>query len=47
MAHGGVRYLEQMFKLKGDALESYNLLRETLQERSYFLQAVPYQNKEL
>ena len=36
-----------MFKLQGDFFESLALLQETLNERSYFLQSAPYQNKEL
>lgn len=30
MAHGGIRYFEQMMKLQGDPIESYQLLCETL-----------------
>ena len=47
MAHGGVRYFEQMMTLDGDPLENYALLKETLHERNYFLMAAPYQNKQL
>ena len=47
MAHGGLRYFEQMFKLIGDPFESFQLLKETLQERNYFLMAAPFQNKQL
>jgi glycerol-3-phosphate dehydrogenase len=45
MAHGGIRYFEQMMKLDGDPFENYGLLKETLHERNYFLFAAPYQNK--
>lgn len=47
MAHGGLRYFEQMMKLDGDPLENYALLKETLHERNYFLHAAPYQNRQL
>lgn len=47
MAHGGVRYFEQMMKLQGDPFENYELLKETLHERNYFMQAAPYQNRQL
>jgi glycerol-3-phosphate dehydrogenase len=30
MAHGGLRYLEQMCKMQGDPIENYQLLCETL-----------------
>lgn len=33
--------------LKGDPFESYDLLKDTLNERNYFLQAAPYLIKEL
>ena len=33
--------------LKGDPVESFKLLKETLNERNYFLQAAPYQVREL
>ena len=45
MAHGGLRYFEQMMKLDGDPFVNYRLLKETLHERNYFLMAAPYQNK--
>mmetsp|Transcript_8482 Transcript_8482/g.14257 ORF Transcript_8482/g.14257 Transcript_8482/m.14257 type:complete len:174 (-) Transcript_8482:1338-1859(-) len=47
MAHGGIRYFEQIFLLQGDPVESYELLQETLNERNYFLKSAPYLNKEL
>ena len=37
LAHGGIRYFQQMCYLQGDPIESYNLLKETLNERNYFL----------
>ena len=37
MAHGGIRYFQQMCLLQGDPVESYQLLKETLNERNYFL----------
>jgi len=36
-----------MMKLQGNPVESYQLLCETLQERSYFLQSAPFQNRQL
>lgn len=47
MAHGGIRYFQQMCFLQGDPIESYHLLKETLNERNYFLQAAPYLVHEL
>lgn len=47
MAHGGIRYFQQMCYLQGDPVESYKLLKETLNERNYFLQAAPYLVSEL
>jgi len=47
MAHGGIRYFQQMCLLQGDPVESYQLLKETLNERNYFLQAAPYLIREL
>jgi glycerol-3-phosphate dehydrogenase len=46
MAHGGIRYFENMMYFK-DPVENYRLLKETLHERNYFLYAAPYLNKEL
>lgn len=37
LAHGGIRYFQQMCYLQGDPIESYHLLKETLKERNYFL----------
>lgn len=42
MAHGGIRYFEKMAKLEGDPFENYHLLKETLNERNYFLHAAPF-----
>ena len=36
-----------MCQLKGDPFESYKLLKDTLSERNYFMQAAPYLIKEL
>jgi glycerol-3-phosphate dehydrogenase len=47
LAHGGIRYFEQMAMLEGDPIQSYELLREALHERNYFMQTAPYLNKEL
>eukprot|EP00347_Sterkiella_histriomuscorum_P017566 403348844 len=47
MAHGGIRYFEKMMMLEGDPFENYELLKETLHERNYFLFAAPFQNKPL
>ena len=35
LAHGGVRYLEQIIKREGDVKMSYHLLKEALWERNY------------
>ena len=45
LAHGGIRYLEQIFKREGNASESYELLKEALNERNYFLMSAPFMNK--
>ena len=37
MAHGGIRYFEQMMMLNGDPVQNFDLLNEALNERSYFL----------
>ena len=37
MAHGGIRYFQQMCLLHGDPVESYYLLCDTLNERNYFM----------
>ena len=37
LAHGGIRYFEQMMFLQGDPIQSYQLLKEALNERNYFL----------
>lgn len=42
MAHGGIRYFEQMMQLRGDPFENFALLKETLHERNYFLFAAPW-----
>jgi glycerol-3-phosphate dehydrogenase len=42
MAHGGIRYFEKMMNLEGDPFENFELLKETLHERNYFLFAAPY-----
>ena len=47
LAHGGIRYFEQMVFLQGDPIQSYDLLKEALHERSYFMQAAPYLNREM
>lgn len=47
MGHGGIRYFEQMMKMQGDPIVNYQLLKETLHERNYFLFCAPYQNKQL
>jgi glycerol-3-phosphate dehydrogenase len=36
-----------MMLLQGDPVQSWHLLNEALVERSYFIQAAPYLNKEL
>ena len=45
LAHGGIRYLEQIFKREGNPSESYELLKEALNERNYFLMSAPFMNK--
>ena len=47
MAHGGIRYFEQMMFMQGDPVQNYEMLREALEERNYFLNAAPYLNKDL
>lgn len=47
LAHGGVRYLEQIINCEGNVKQSYHLLKEALSERNYFLDSNPYQNKEI
>ena len=42
MAHGGIRYFEKMMMLEGDPFENFELLKETLHERNYFLFAAPF-----
>ena len=37
MAHGGIRYFEQMMLLQGDPVQNWQLLNEALNERSFFL----------
>lgn len=36
-----------MMLFQGDPVESYTLLKETLNERNYFLKSAPYLNKQL
>lgn len=36
-----------MVFLEGDPIQSYELLREALNERNYFLQCAPYLNREI
>jgi glycerol-3-phosphate dehydrogenase len=45
LAHGGLRYLEQIFKRDGNIVENYELLCEALSERNYFLDSAPFINK--
>ena len=45
LAHGGIRYLEDAFKLKGNLKETFNLLFEALKERDFFLNSAPFMNK--
>jgi glycerol-3-phosphate dehydrogenase len=47
LAHGGVRYLEQIIKLQGNVKKSFHLLKEALAERNYFLDCNPFANKEI
>ena len=47
LAHGGVRYLEQMVMMQGDVKMSYHLLKEALVERNYFLDCNPFLNHEI
>lgn len=47
LAHGGIRYLEQMMKRQGNVKQSYSLLKEALAERNYFLDSNPFQNSEI
>lgn len=45
LAHGGLRYLEQIIKRDGNMAENYELLCEALAERNYFLESAPFINK--
>jgi glycerol-3-phosphate dehydrogenase len=47
LAHGGLRYFEQMMMLQGDPVDSFRLLNEALIERNYFLKAAPFQSSEI
>lgn len=47
LAHGGIRYLEQMIKGEGSFWMSYHLLKEALVERNYFLDSNPFANTEV
>lgn len=47
LAHGGIRYLEQIVMRQGNMKMSYHLLKEALVERNYFLDSNPFLNTEL
>ena len=47
LAHGGIRYFEQMVKLQGDPVQTWELVKEALHERDYFVKTAPYLNKEV
>ena len=44
LAHGGVRYLEEVFQFKNDAFDKYKLVVEALTERDFFLNSSPHLN---
>ena len=45
LAHGGIRYLEEVFEFKKDSYQKYKLVGEALIERDYFLNSSPHLNK--
>ena len=45
LAHGGIRYLEDAFRLKTNFKDAFNLLFEALSERDFFLNSAPFMNK--
>ena len=47
LAHGGLRYLEQIIKRDGNIVENYELLCEALAEWNFFLQSAPFINKQI
>jgi glycerol-3-phosphate dehydrogenase len=47
LAHGGIRYFQQIFTFDGNPFENYELVKEALKERNYFLESAPYLNKEI
>lgn len=47
LAHGGIRYLQQIVEREGNVQMSYHLLKEALVERNYFLDSNPFCNTEL
>jgi len=47
LCHGGIRYLEEAFKLKTPFFDAMNLLKEALVERDFFLNSAPFMNKRI
>lgn len=45
--HGGIGYLEQLFKLERGFIDKIKLLKEGLDERNFMLNTAPYLNKKL
>ena len=45
LIHGGIRYLEQFFKLERGFIDKIKLVVESLDERNYMLNSAPYMNK--
>ena len=47
LAHGGIRYLEQIVMRDGDVAENFELLKEAMIERNYFLESAPFINRQM
>lgn len=47
LIHGGIRYLEQAFKLERGFVQKIKLVSEALKERTYMLNSLYYLNKQL
>ncbi len=44
LAHGGIRYLEEVFQFKKDSYQKYKLVTEALIERDFFANSAPHLN---
>lgn len=47
LIHGGVRYLEEVFRLERGLVEKFKLVVEGLNERNFMLNTAPYMNKKI